>query len=81
MTKHETSIDGISVDLHFDAVELDLDALETIADWKDDLCARLRRTELIFMFADADVDFAPLAAEVAEFKKCCRSAKSDGLAV
>lgn len=50
----------------------DLDTLEVIADWKDDLRARIARTQLIFELCDCDVDFQPLVEEVQQFKKCCR---------
>ena len=41
MTKHETLIDGVLVDFDTDHEPIDLDALETIADWNEDLQAKI----------------------------------------
>jgi hypothetical protein len=70
MTQHETAIDGSLVVLDHNAI--DLDTLEAISFWREDLSRRLSRTQPIFLFADAGVDFSSLSAEVAAFKKCCR---------
>jgi hypothetical protein len=59
-----------------DAAEVvapDIDILETIADWKEDLQARIRRTELRFELLDAELDFSDLQEEVADFVRTCRA--------
>jgi hypothetical protein len=51
----------------------DLDALEAIADWRDDLFARIRRAQLRFELIGLDgEEIDALAAEATAFKRCCR---------
>ena len=44
-----------------------LDLIEVLSHWKLELQARLARKEIIFLYADSDVDFGPLADEVRDF--------------
>ena len=53
------------------APAINIEALESIADWKVDLSERILRTELIFLFHSVDIDLEPLKAEVAAFKQVC----------
>jgi hypothetical protein len=56
-------------------MEFDLDAitdqLEIVADWRDDLRARINRAVLVFLYDDVDADLDALAAEVASFRRVC----------
>jgi hypothetical protein len=54
-----------------DARELNLQALEIMGEWREDLTARLRRAGLKLELIGGDDDSA-LAFEAAEFKRCCR---------
>ena len=73
MTKHETLIDGVLVDFDPDRESIALDALETIADWKEDLGAKIRRALLHLELAGLEPErIDELVEEVAAFKKCCR---------
>jgi hypothetical protein len=49
----------------------DIEVLEIIAAWKEDLQARIRRDELRFELLDAELDFSDLQEEVEEFKRIC----------
>ena len=55
-----------------DAQELNLQALEIMADWQEDLTIRLHRAGLKLELIGGDDDVA-LAFEVEEFKRCCRA--------
>jgi hypothetical protein len=55
-----------------DAQELNLQALEIMADWHADLTTRLRRAGLKLELIGGEDDEA-LAAEAEEFKRCCRA--------
>lgn len=46
-----------------------LDIIETLSIWKLQLQAQLARKEVIFLFADTDVDFGDLADEVEAFRR------------
>ena len=73
MTKHETLIDGVLVDFDTDHEPIDLDALETIADWNEDLQAKIRRALLRLELAGLEPELIDeLVKEVGAFKKCCR---------
>jgi hypothetical protein len=51
----------------------DLDQLEDIADWRDDLTARIRRARLRFELIGLDgKDIDALLQEATAFKRCCR---------
>jgi hypothetical protein len=70
MTAHEqvqTGADAAKV------VAPDIEILETIAAWKEDLRARIRRAELRFELLDAEFDFSDLQEEVADFVRACRA--------
>jgi hypothetical protein len=54
MTKHESSIEGALIDLGLDHNAIDLDTLELVADWKEDLRARISRAQLRFELAGLD---------------------------
>ena len=54
-----------------DAQELNLQALEIMAEWRRDLTIRLRRACLKLELIGGDDD-AALSFEVEEFKRCCR---------
>jgi hypothetical protein len=54
-----------------DAQELNLQALEIIANWREDLTIRLRRADLKLELIGGEDDVA-LAFEVEEFKRCCK---------
>ena len=54
-----------------DAQELNLQALEIMAEWREDLTIRLRRACLKLELIGGDDD-AALSFEVEEFKRCCR---------
>ena len=72
MTKHDKLIDGVVVDLDLDHA-IDLDALEAIADWKEDLRARIRCAQLRLELAGLEPERVDeFVEEVAAFKKCCR---------
>jgi hypothetical protein len=49
-----------------------LDELELMSFWESDLAVKLWRTEQVFLYADANVDFGALADEVAAFQRACR---------
>jgi hypothetical protein len=49
-----------------------LDELEQLSLWKLDLQVRLWRTQQRFLFADSNVDFGPLQAEVEDFRRIAR---------
>ena len=51
----------------------DVETLEVIADWKEDLQARIRRALLRFELLDVDLDFGALEEEVSEFTRACRA--------
>lgn len=46
-----------------------LDVIEVLSHWKLELQARLARKQIVFLFADSDVDFGDLAAEVNDFRR------------
>jgi len=69
MTAHLTEITGTEEMPRFG---FDLDTLEAVAVWRDDLLARIERTVLIFQFCDSEIDIEPLIAEVREFKRVVR---------
>lgn len=51
----------------------DLDQLEAIADWRDDLAARIRQAQLRFELIGLDgEDINALVQEASAFKRCCR---------
>jgi hypothetical protein len=55
----------------------DLDTLETIADWKDDLRMRLRRAQLRHELIGLDPEeIAALADEERDFKRLCQVLKA-----
>jgi hypothetical protein len=54
-----------------DAQELNLQALEIMADWREDLTVRLHRAGLKLELIGGDDDTA-LAIEADEFKRCCK---------
>lgn len=58
-----------------DRLNRGVDTLEDVADWKDDLRARIAQRELIFELVDFDAPFDDLAAEVEAFKRVCRALK------
>jgi hypothetical protein len=47
------------------------DRLETIAAWKEDLLARIRRAQLMFELVNCDIDIGPLVDELTDFKRVC----------
>jgi hypothetical protein len=47
------------------------DTLQTIAAWKEDLTARIRRTQLMFELVDCEIDIGPLVDELTNFKRVC----------
>jgi hypothetical protein len=44
-----------------------LDVLEVLSKWRIELQAKLARKEIIFLYANTDTDFGPLADEVRDF--------------
>jgi hypothetical protein len=46
-----------------------LDVIEVLSHWKLELQAKLARKQIIFLYADSDTDFGPLADEVRDFKR------------
>lgn len=46
-----------------------LDVLEELSRWKLSLQARLNRKKIVFLYADSDTDFGPLADEVEDFRR------------
>lgn len=58
-----------------DRLDRGVDTLEIIADWKDDLRARIARRQLIFELVDFDVPFDDLVDETNTFKRVCRALK------
>jgi hypothetical protein len=46
-----------------------LDVIEVLSHWKLELQAKLARKEIIFLYADTDTDFGPLAEEVESFRR------------
>jgi hypothetical protein len=51
----------------------DVETLEIIADWKEDLQTRIKRAQLRFELLDADLDLTALQEEVDHFKRACRA--------
>jgi hypothetical protein len=51
---------------------VDVDTLEAVAVWREDLLTKIERTVLIFQFCDSEIDIEPLIAEVREFKRVVR---------
>jgi len=55
-----------------DEAGIDIEQLEFVADWKDELTAKIRRAQLSFELVGLHPDEVELlAAEVAAFKKVC----------
>ena len=49
-----------------------VDTLQIIADWKDDLRARIARRQLVFELLDYDVPYDDLVDQGQTFKRVCR---------
>jgi hypothetical protein len=74
MTAHEQTKNGAKA---AEGVAPDIEVLGTIADciadWKEDLQARISRAGLRFELLDAELDFSDLQEEVADFVRACRA--------
>ena len=46
-----------------------LDVIETLSHWKLELQAKLARKKIVFLYADSDTDFGPIAEEVETFRR------------
>jgi hypothetical protein len=68
MTEHLTRI----AEAQDAGLNIDLDTLERMATWREDLTERIARTQLIFELHDTETDFSQLVAEVEAFKRVCR---------
>jgi hypothetical protein len=58
--------------VQLDDIEQHTDVIVLVADWRDDLRARIARARLIMELADSEYDTTVLEDEVATFKKVCR---------
>ena len=68
MTEHLTRIaEAQDAGLH-----IDINTLERMATWREDLTERIARTQLIFGLHDTETDSSQLATEVEAFKRVCR---------
>jgi hypothetical protein len=52
-------------------LQVRIEDLEALADWRDELQSRIRRSQLIFEFVDCYHRDETLAAEVKMFKEVC----------
>lgn len=52
-------------------IDATTDTLTLIADWRDDLLDRIRRTALVFELHNSEIDVQPLIEEAAAFKRVC----------
>ena len=71
----------VQAEASFEAFKRHVVALETVADWQDDLTSRLHRAQLRFELVGLDIDeHRALHAEGQAFKRVCRALACSGRA-